>query len=347
VVDLTELETLTPLEFEELVYGLLHRTGYRNISWQSQYGTVDGRSIICQQQVIAGPQKLYYNCIVQCKRQKGYVERMDIFEDILKASNENVDFFLLATTGAVDASTKEWLNGIEKKFAMKIIYWEGLHIQMLLQTNHDLAIRHFAVSLDSYYLLKGLSEKYKEIATAETLLFTPVVRKIFTDAQDLSRYYSSLLCVVHLLISLLSRDKDVTQKLFLKNGIDLNAVVKDLEENVIAKQRKLTDKKLSNGYWLSFSFRLTLELTIKLMNTTQEGIISERLLLLSILSQPFSGTIHFLKRHCKINIDALIKDLFHRFFDRDETLLLQKHINSYRESMDFDMRKDRYEDTWF
>src|SRR5580692_7986387 len=103
-----EWDRLTAKEFEELIYCILVREGFLNVDWYGSSGNDRGRDIVCERNELWRPKTVRYKCVVQCKRYAGSVSLRVLREDLEKASAHKPHVFIIAVTGVLSASTKDW-----------------------------------------------------------------------------------------------------------------------------------------------------------------------------------------------------------------------------------------------
>jgi HJR/Mrr/RecB family endonuclease len=131
---------MSPRDFEELVFWILQKEGFKNVTWYGESGSDKGRDITCQRIEYLGANMLISDCIVQCKNYHRYVPLETIYEDILKAYEYKPDYFILVTTGILSAKTKDWFNSMDEdvRMKMRLILWEKTDLQILMERHPEL-----------------------------------------------------------------------------------------------------------------------------------------------------------------------------------------------------------------
>ncbi len=307
---------LGSVNFEELVFWLLHREGFFNVSWYGKHGHDKGRDITCQRTEILGPRVFTSTCVVQCKKYGGRVSRQRLYEDILKASEHKPNYFILATTGIVSASTKDFLASKQEHLGMRVVLWERTDLQILLEHHQDLRKTFLNIPVESEYFVQKIAQEANYWAGSEKIFLTPVVRLAVAFACQSALECRSLVTVAHVLTGLLLKDNECTRSVFVQIGLNPEDVVRILEEQLLEKQPIIPVEHI--GLQLSVSLRLGLEWAVRIMKTLSEAIISERILLWALLIERFSGTAHFLEREFHIDLDQVVDSLTSRFFDEEE-----------------------------
>lgn len=156
---------LTPSEFEEMILHVLRREGFHNVSWYGESGLDSGRDITCERTELLGTRVVNYRCIIQCKLYKGSVPRSQLHEELAKASAFSPHYYILATTGVLGATTKDWLTAQRDNFGFSIVLWERTDIEVLLERHQDVRTRFLGIPTDESYVLTQLSERYKGFAS--------------------------------------------------------------------------------------------------------------------------------------------------------------------------------------
>lgn len=316
--------SISPSQFEELVFWLLHREGFFNVAWYGEAGGDKGRDIVCQRSDLFGPRVMFRNCIVQCKRYKGRVARARLFEDILKASEHNPDCFILATTGIMGASTKDWLTTQEQHLPYKLVLWERMDLDILLERHQDIRAKFLGIPVDPGYLLTQVAQESQVLASVDKILLTAGVRRCVTTAYNLALKHSHLVTLGHLLVGLLREDRVCTRPLFLSLTIDPGKLANVLEEAFVKQDE--ASRMAASAPQISVSVRTGLETAVRVRDRLGEATISERILLMSLILQPFSGTMQFLEYDCRINRDDLLQSLVRKFFTEEQRPLLLDHM---------------------
>jgi ATP-dependent Clp protease ATP-binding subunit ClpA len=153
------------------------------------------------------------------------------------------------------------------------------------------------------------------------------VRNALNEAVKLSLDYSSYLNVVHLLIPLLILDKNVTKSFFIELGVKPARIVKDLQKAFFdGKRSKLLGSKERIDLMPSASFRSSLDFAINLMGKLGRRVLSEEILLLSMLIQTQSGTINFLKKRYRIDINDMLMLLKKNYFKRNGIIFSLEYL---------------------
>ncbi len=328
---------LVPLDFEEMVFWLLQREGFFNVIWHGQSGGDKGRDITCQRLEVFGPRVVAHNCVVQCKKYAGRVQRAKLYEDILKASEHHPDYFILATTGIVGSSTKDWFNSQGSTFGFRLVLWERMDLEILLERHQDLRAKFLQIPVEPDLLLKQLANESHLLAGADKVLLKPTVRRAVTGAYQMAISHSNLFTLAHLLIALLRMDRACTRVLFLKHGIEPERLASALE-NAFAQQPENT--AYHRELQVSGSVRQAIEAAIRLMTSLGESVLSERTLVWALLMQQQSGTVEFLATKCGINIGQLLSTLSKLFFTAHERNSLAAYRRLRSETMSSARRAD-------
>lgn len=312
---------LSPTDFEELVFWILQREGFFNVRWYGESGSDKGRDVICQRTELLGPRVLVHDCVVQCKRYSGRVARQRIYQDILKASEHNPDYFILATTGIVSASTKDWLDSHLEKLGVRVVLWERTDLSILLERHQDLAAKFLEIPVEPDYFLQHLARESSILSTVDKLLLKPMVREAITDACQMAVNSSSAVALGHLLIPLLLKDEQCTRPLYLSQEIDPDMLA-DCIHFVVRTLPKV--QMMRFGLQPTQSLRLALEIAVRVMGILGESVLSERVLLWAALLQRHSGTIQTLEEVHHISVRRVIPALEQRFFEQHEVVSVLK-----------------------
>ncbi len=324
-------DSLSPTEFEELTFWILHREGFFNLEWYGESGSDKGRDIICQRKDILGPKVLVRNCVVQCKRYKGQLGRTKIHDDIVKNIEHNPDFFILVTSGIISAATKDWLGAAQGRFGMRIITWERTDLSILLNHHQDLRMQYLGIIPSTTFFLRNLVPGAAQKPEIENMFRKPDIKNIIQYACQLAIENSTLLTLAHLLVALIRYDKHTVATLS-RAGFSPGEVALALERCIIKKEK--TVKIKMDGLKITSVFRQALAKSVELVGTFGKSALSGRLLFLAILTLPRrSGTIIFLEEKLEISRKKLIKTLLDEYFTPEE---IGTFFDSYEDIRDLD-----------
>ena len=303
---------ISPKDFEELLYWILYREGFFNVTWYGEAGSDKGRDLVCERTELLGPRIVPCKCVVQCKRYSGRVNRQKIFEDLLKASEHKPDYFILATTGILGSSTKDWLMSHQQRFGVKIVVWERMELQILLERHQDLRAQYLNVEIEPNYFLKQLAHSGIELSNVDKLLVNPAACSSLSLAYELALQYGNLLTLGHIIVGLLKCDSECTRSIFIEIGVNIDEFTARLEECWVARQARFPTKRF--GVRLSPSIPRIVEMAIKTMRVIGESVLSERVILRAVLSQRSSASLRFVTE-AGVNLNALWEKLNKRFFE--------------------------------
>jgi hypothetical protein len=274
---------------------------------------------------------MIYDCVVQCKRYAGRVSRTRLYEDILKAREHGPHYYILATTGIVGSSTKDWLNSQQGTLGFQLVLWERTDIDLLLERHQDLRAKYLGIPVEPDSLLRQIASESHALASADKILMTSLVRNCIRAAYDLAVKHSSLFTVGHLLSVLLRTDAKYTRRVFAAYAVVPSRLAAAIDTAFVKQDG---ERPAPQGLQLSASVHMVFETAFRAMHALRETMLSERLLLWALLMQQQSGTIRFLREDCRLNVDQLIEHLLAKFFTKREAAILSQrdHDGSTRRS---------------
>jgi len=265
-----------------------------NVVWYGVSGNDKGRDILCERNELWRPTMIKYKCVVQCKRYSGAIAFSVLNEDILKAAQHKPEIFIIAITGVLSASTKDWLSSSEKREGMKIVLWERTDIEKLLEDHPDLLSRYFDAEYKPDFLLRQMKFMTHARQDFDCVLLTSTCRAVLSDACQNALTAGTCVTTIHLLAALLKLDTLVTRPVF--EGCK-GVVIKIVERLLRAVEpRSVPASALEIGLTPSIGFRLTLEHAFALRAILPDnGLVSTRAILIATLRQDQSESIKFLK----------------------------------------------------
>jgi len=140
---LRRLGTITPTEFENLIYDLAVQRGMVNVAWRTP-GADGGRDIEAQtvQKDFSGTQTIQ-KWFIECKRYTGSVDWPTIYGKLAYADSLGADYLLMCTaskfTPTAITHMDQWNLG---RRGVTIRLWPGHEIESQLKQHPDLSLKY-------------------------------------------------------------------------------------------------------------------------------------------------------------------------------------------------------------
>lgn len=138
-----KLKSLTPLEFENLIFDLMIARGMRNVAWRTP-GADGGRDI--EGEIIHSDFSLTKSTsqwFVECKKYKGSVDWPTIYGKIAYADSEGADVLLMCTTSKFTPTAISQANNWNSNGRYPTVrLWPGHQLENLLGQHQDIAMKY-------------------------------------------------------------------------------------------------------------------------------------------------------------------------------------------------------------
>ncbi len=278
-----------------MLFHILRKEGFHNVSWYGVSGADRGRDITCERTELLGTRLINYQCIVQCKLYHGNIARSELYEELSKSAEFSPQYYILATTGIIGANTKDWLAAQREKFGFSIVLWERTDLEILLERHQDIRARFLGIPTEETYVLAQLSDQYKGFESIIKWPIEPEVRAILGRSWDYAIQMKTTLTVAHLLCAMMDKPTSVLCQLLRQVG---SSELEIIRENVrIYASSQAPSEDLSPG--MTQSFRSVIEFAYDTSKKLLGGRLTDRLLCWSALSFK-SGSTDLLAQHLKI-----------------------------------------------
>lgn len=295
---------LAPREFEELMFWVLYREGFWNVSWYGAHGSDSGRDIICQRCELLGPKVYVLDCVVQCKRYKGYVSLGLLWNDLLKAAEHKPSYFIIATTGLVSAKTKDAIDSKSKSIGVRTVLWERGDLEIMLARHPDLGLRYLRLEPDSSTLLKHVLAECSAKYAREHLVFSDDLAGVVVAAATTAMRAGQRLSTAHLLREIALQVPSLLERF----GLDPARIHTMLSSVAIVEE--VTNDQLREGLRMSHAVRVALDRTLSSLDVRRTQRVSLLSFAENLLANRQSGTVQFLREQCGDVISLLDRSDF-------------------------------------
>lgn len=155
-----ELLDLSPIEFERLCLEVLRLSGYENIEWFGRGGGDRGRDLVATKRLeLPAGDTHETKWIIQCKRYRNNVSKKKILDSLSEASQFDPDYWLLCTTGHLTSNTRDWLRKQSQRWKLRVVVWDLVKLQRVLDDVLPDWRRIFFVNLDEHIASVSPSER--------------------------------------------------------------------------------------------------------------------------------------------------------------------------------------------
>ncbi len=326
----------------EAVDWILHREGFFDVEWVSGSGAPIAE---CRRTHVS-PGIAIQNWTVCCLFGEARISRDgaslsqealhdEIVEHLAAAAvqDKTVDGVILVSAGiftqkARKALAKDLLKDPKKT---ELAIWGFEDLEMLLERHQDLRLRLLDIQPSTWFYFRHLSERERQFVDLDKLLELAMVRDCFEVACRVAVDASTLVTIAHLLVALLQRDQDHTRQFIEDLGLEPDEIASYLEQ-LLGKQTNRVDIKRI-GLRLSTSFRRALDTAVIVMKVLDKEQLTQRLLLLAVLSHPKSDSIDALCGLCGKSQEYLVKQFVETMFDDMERKVLAMIFGESLESL--------------
>lgn len=316
--------TLSPSDFEELIYHVLGREGFHNVTWYGSSGRDSGRDITCERTELLGTRVFTRQCVVQCKRYKGTVGRSRLFDDLAKVTQFSPNYFILATTGIINASTKDWLAA-QGHFGFSVVLWERTDLDVMLGRHQDLRARFLNIASDDTFVLRRLAANHTILASIGDWPIETSVRALIGASWDLALKCGSALSTAHLLLAMLESTQSILSRV-VQHFTDITlSNARYRVADLVAAQTKVPLGAVA----VTPSYVSAIESSHIFALTSPAKVLSEKLVCWFIIDKNSNSTRTFLQI-LGINPHEIKDFLLTHYFDPNERRALTLHAKHIR-----------------
>lgn len=134
---------LSDMEFEELCYDILEKSGFINLMWIGRKGKDRGRDIIAEKHRKELHRLRTEKWLVQCKK---YLSKppspSSLGNDLAWADYHNPDVFLIMLTNTLTPDTHDWIEGVKKTRKYDVQVCDEKQLRSLLEDFDDLTQKY-------------------------------------------------------------------------------------------------------------------------------------------------------------------------------------------------------------
>ncbi len=330
-MDSTEkaLDKLSPEDFEQLIFALLHREGYMNCTWQEREEE-DERDIIGYKFSIDGPPELFQKYVVLCKPDKASLSKYSLGKDLLQIKEYDPYRVIIAANVEVSDYKKKVIGDIEKEeenhFA--VLLWEQKDLLELIEKHQDLRLRYFGMEIDDlsgFPAMKNIFERYKLSGFSERL--KTLLKQVFERCIHDSIVVTNAL----LFLSYMAEEERFIQDIAAGNKA-LQKEMQEFLEEIVSDQTKIDFS--TDGIRLSGAFVKTLILANKLSEALRRPSIGVKVALYSLFRVPESDTLSLLTERFSADTIRSMEGTLFVYFDIDEQDAIKRFFMSYTDDTD-------------
>jgi tetratricopeptide (TPR) repeat protein len=137
------INSIKDTSFQNLIYDLLKALGFINIK-QRGGGSDGGRDLEAYYTYIRpNGDEFVVKCWIQCKKQANGVSFGQIYQDIIRCSNQKVDEYYILSNYDTTPDCKDEIERGSGSWYCKIIDWTGLKLQDILFNHPDICKYYF------------------------------------------------------------------------------------------------------------------------------------------------------------------------------------------------------------
>lgn len=126
-------------QFEEFVFFLLGKNGFKNRQWFGKGGGDKGRDLVAfTNDVLPLGLELKRKWVVQCKRWTKFPSKHVIDEEISSAKEHEPDYWLLVTSADPSPDLLDYIDSFNKKCGFGVFVISRIHIEELLSQDAEL-----------------------------------------------------------------------------------------------------------------------------------------------------------------------------------------------------------------
>ncbi len=310
-----------PRRFEELIYRVLVQEGFFDVSWLGVSGNDQGRDIVCKRMNLFGPSVVLEHFVFQCKRYTKGIDRATILDDLVKCSQHRLDFFVLATCADLSAGAKEWLQGVGQKFSFRVVLWERVDLEVLLDKHQELRQRFFGIpcaldfKLDHFLISSGVGKG------SACPSISSCAARIIGSAFDRSLASQRMLTASHLLSAVLDVEDPVRDAILLEHrGVALDEIVVGVREFAEGQA------EVVEGPLLSESVKEIVRVASSLAFYCNHSILDLRILALALFGSGRSISLDFFCRILGVPVEGVADRLLAVLFSPEKQILLSLHL---------------------
>jgi len=323
------LEKLSPEDFEQFIFSLLHREGYMNCTWQEREDD-DERDIVGYKFTIEGPPELFQKYVVLCKPDKGSMSKYSLNKDIQKIREYDPYCLIVAANMEVSDYKKKVIDDLEKEEEnhFTVFLWEKKDLVELIEKHQDLRLRYFGIEIDdlsSFPAMKNVFQRYEITGFSKRL--ETLLKQIFKRCINDSIIVTNAL----LLLLYMVEEEKLIQNIAAGNTTFQKEMQEFLEE-IVADQTKINFA--TDGIRLSGAFVKALILANKISEVLQRPTIDEKVLLYSLFRVPDSDTISLLTEKFSSDTIRSMEGALLGHFDIDEQDSIKRFFMAYSDEAD-------------
>lgn len=126
-------------QFEEFVFFLLGKNGFKNRQWFGKGGGDKGRDLIAfKTEIFPFDIELQRKWVIQCKRWSKFPSKHIIDEEISSAKEHDPDFWLLVTSADPTPDQLDYINSFNNKCTFKLFVISRIHLEEILSKDMEL-----------------------------------------------------------------------------------------------------------------------------------------------------------------------------------------------------------------
>ncbi|MCF8052167.1 MAG: restriction endonuclease [Desulfobacterales bacterium] len=323
------IEKLSPEDFEQLIFSLLHREGYMNCTWQEREEE-DERDIIGYKFTIDGPPELFQKYIVLCKPDKASLSKYSLNKDIQKIRDYDPYCLIVAANVEVSDYKKKVIGDLEKEEEnhFTVLLWEQKGLLELIEKHQDLRLRYFGIEIDdlsNFPAMKNIFQRYELSGFSERL--ETLLKQIFERC-----IHDSIIVTNALLLSSYMVEEEKLIQNIAAGNTTLQKEMQEFLEEIVSDQTKINFS--TDGIRLSGAFVKALILANKISEVLQRPSIDEKVLLYSLFRVPDSDSISFLTERFSSDTIRSMEGALFGHFDIDEQDAIKRFFVSYSDDTD-------------
>ncbi len=323
------LEKLSPEDFEQLIFSLLHREGYMNCTWQEREED-DERDIIGYKFTIDGPPELFQRYVVLCKPDKASLSKYSLNKDIQKIREHDPYCLIVAANIEISDYKKKVIGDLEKEEEnhFTVLLWERSDLLELIEKHQDLRLRYFGIEIDdlsSFPAMKNIFQRYELSGFSERL--ETLLKQIFERC-----IHDSITVTNSLLLSSYMVEEEKLIQNITAGNTTLQQEMQELLEEIVSDQTKINFS--TDGIRLSGAFVKALILADKICKVLQRPSIDEKVLLYSLFRVPGSDTLSLLTERFSSDTLRSMEGALFGHFDIDEQDSIKRFFMSCSDEAD-------------
>jgi Tfp pilus assembly pilus retraction ATPase PilT len=323
------LEKLSPQDFEQLIFSLLHREGYMNCTWQGREED-DERDIIGYKFTIDGPPELFQKYVVLCKPDKASLSKYSLNKDIQKIREYAPYCLIVAANIEVSDYKKKVIGDLDKEEENQftVLLWERNDLLELIEKHQDLRLRYFGIEIDdlaSFPAMKNIFQRYELSGFSQRLEM--LLKQVFERC-----IHDSIIVTNALLLSSYMVEEEKLIQNIVAGNTTLQKEMQEFLEEIVSDQTKINFS--TDGIRLSGAFVKGLILANKIAEVLQRPSIDEKVLLYSLFRIPDSDTLSLLTERFSSDAIRSMEGALFGHFDIDEQDSIKRFFMSYSDDAD-------------